>query len=56
MSVTRTCEYCGSIGMPDGNGGTKNYANVADATVFDTVTENIKKRITNNTSQIALPL
>ena len=23
MSTTRTCEYCGSIGMPDGNGGTK---------------------------------
>ena len=23
MSVTRTCEYCGAIGMPDGNGGTK---------------------------------
>ena len=23
MSATRTCEYCGSIGMPDGNGGTK---------------------------------
>ena len=23
MSTTRTCEYCGSIGIPDGNGGTK---------------------------------
>jgi hypothetical protein len=23
MSTTRTCEYCGSIGLPDGNGGTK---------------------------------
>ena len=23
MSATRNCEYCGSIGMPDGNGGTK---------------------------------
>ena len=23
MSITRTCEYCDSIGLPDGNGGTK---------------------------------
>ena len=23
MSTIRTCEYCGSIGIPDGNGGTK---------------------------------
>ena len=34
----------------------KNYANVAVVTVFDTVNENIKKPITNDTSQIALPL
>ena len=53
MSATRTCEYCGSIGIPDGNGGTKKLRKCGRCYRIRYCNREHIKRITNDTNQIA---